>query len=352
MEPLVSILIPAFNAENWIAETIKSAIGQTWQRKEIVIVDDGSTDDTLAVARQFASRNVAVMSQENQGAAAARNHALSLSQGEYIQWLDADDLLSPDKVVKQVKAAEECGSKRTLYSSGWGYFAYRTDRAKFSPTSLWRDLSPVEWLLRKMRENLHMQTATWLVSRELTEAAGPWDSRLVRDNDGEYFCRVILASDCIRFLPEARVFYRITPSRRRLSYIGGSDEKKNAQLLSMQLHVKYIQSLEDSERVRTACMNYLQTWLLNFYPERPDIVDELAKLAARLGGRLEVPRLRWKYAWIKPLFGWSAAKRAQLVMPQLNAFVITSWDRVMHKLERLGRGGKSECRSFVADSSC
>src|SRR5271157_2376967 len=156
-KPLVSILIPAYNAETWIADTIKSAIGQTWPRKEIIVVDDGSTDQTLAVARDFASKNVAVVTHENQGAASTRNHALSLSQGDYIQWLDADDLLSPDKIARQMEAANETRGSRTLLSSGWGYFAYRSGRAEFTPTSLWCNLSPVEWLLRKMRENLHMQ---------------------------------------------------------------------------------------------------------------------------------------------------------------------------------------------------
>jgi len=62
-----------------------------------------------------------------------------------------------------------------------------------------------------MGQHFWMQTATWLVSRELTEAAGPWDTRLLSDDDGEYFCRVILASDGIRFVPGARVFQRVTP---------------------------------------------------------------------------------------------------------------------------------------------
>jgi glycosyltransferase involved in cell wall biosynthesis len=285
MKPLVSILIPAFNAQAWIADAIESAIGQTWPRKEIIVVDDGSTDQTLKLARQFASRVVAVVTQKNQGASAARNHALSLSQGDYFQWLDADDLLSPGKIRKQIEASEECRDTRTLFSSGWGCFAHRTATARFWPSSLWCDLSPVEWLLRKMGENLHMQTATWLVSRELTEAAGPWDVRLVNDNDGEYFCRVILASNGIRFVPEARVFYRrVSPCR--VSYIGRSDKKKDARFLSMRLHVKYIRSLEDSDRIRAACINYLQSWLIVFYPERADIVEELEELARGLGGSI------------------------------------------------------------------
>jgi glycosyltransferase involved in cell wall biosynthesis len=332
MKQLVSILIPAYNAEAWIADTIGSAIAQTWPRKEIIVVDDGSTDQTLAVARRFASKEVAVVTQKNQGASAARNHALSLSQGDYIQWLDADDLLSPDKIARQMEASKKYPGNRILFSSGWSYFAYRTERAEFRPTSLWCDLSPVEWLLRKMQENLHMQTATWLVSRELTEAAGPWDVRLSLDDDGEYFCRVILASDGVRFIPEAKVFYRVTPSSR-LSYIGWSDKKKNSHILSMQLHVKYLRSLEDSDRVREACMSYMQTWLLNFYPERPDLVAELEKLAGTMGRRLEMPRLRWKYAWIEPLFGWGVAKRAQLILPMVKESFKRSWDKTMYKLE-------------------
>src|SRR5436309_10735842 len=90
--PLVSILIPAYNAERWIADTVRSALAQTWPRREIIIVDDGSRDQTLQVAQQFASKNVSVVAQENQGASAARNKAFELCQGDYIQWLDADDL--------------------------------------------------------------------------------------------------------------------------------------------------------------------------------------------------------------------------------------------------------------------
>src|SRR5215475_4089867 len=269
MKPVVSILIPAYNAEKWIGYTLQSAIAQTWPHTEIIVVDDGSRDRTADVARQFASKEVTVVSTENQGPAAARNRALQLSQGDYIQWLDADDLLAPDKIERQLAAQRETDYKRILLSGSWAHFYYRTSRAHFVPDSLWQDLSPVEWLLRKMSENLHMQPATWLTSRELAEAAGPSDPRLHYDDDGEYFCRVIMASEGTRFVPEAKVFYRITPSSR-VSYVGSSDKKKDSLLLSMKLHIKYLRSLEDSERVRRACLTYLQNWYDNFYPERSD----------------------------------------------------------------------------------
>jgi glycosyltransferase involved in cell wall biosynthesis len=331
MNALVSILIPAYNAERWIARTIRSALDQTWARKEIIVVDDGSKDRTLEVARRFESKGVLVVSTENQGAAAARNEALKLSHGDYIQWLDADDLLRPDKIEHQIMAADGLG-RRVLLSSPWAPFYYRTHRAHFLQTSLSQDLSPVDWLLRKMGENLHMQTGTWLTSRELAEAAGPWDKRLISDDDGEYFCRVLLASQGTHFVPDTGVFYRITDSGR-VSWIGASNSKKEALLLSMKLHVQYIRSLEDSPRVRKACLTYLQNWHHNFYPERPDLAGELQMLASQLGGRLEVPRLRWKYAWIRPILGWRAAKWAQAVLPQCKASCFRSFDFALYKLE-------------------
>jgi glycosyltransferase involved in cell wall biosynthesis len=331
MAPLVSILIPAYNASEWIADTIRSAVAQTWGRKEIIVVDDGSTDQTASIAQRFESKDVRILIQLNQGAAAARNKAYSVSRGDYIQWLDADDLLAPNKISSQMEVVSRLQNRRLLHSGPWGHFTCRVGKARFNSTPLWQDLTPVEWLLRKMGQNLHMQTATWLTSRELAEAAGPWDTRLLSDDDGEYFCRVLLAGAGTHFVPEAKVFYRVTSSSR-LSQIGMSDRKKDAMLLSMKLHVKYIRSLEHSDRVRTACLAYLKVWLGTFYPERPDIVDELQKLAHELGGHLEMPKLRWKYAWMRPFVGWETAKRAQLYLPQCKQSAARLWDKAMSRL--------------------
>jgi glycosyltransferase involved in cell wall biosynthesis len=348
MKPLVSILIPAYNAERWLAETIRSALGQAWPNKEIVVVDDGSRDRTLSIARQFASKCVSVVTQENQGASAARNRAFELCQGDYIQWLDADDLLSADKIAKQMELAQACKNDRVLLSSAWGAFMYRVSRAQFCPTSLWSDLPPFEWLLRKMGQNLHMQTATWLVSRELTHAAGHWDTRLSLDDDGEYFCRVILASNAIRFVPDAKVFYR-QPGFDRLSSIDRSDKKLESQFLSMQLHVAYLRSLDESERVRAASLTYLQTWFGCFFEGRPDLARELERLAATLGGRLEAPRLSWKYLWIQKLFGWSAAKEVRQRWNRCKSSVMRSWDKALFRLA--GGNMDKRNRSFRTNSA-
>src|SRR5579872_1960376 len=139
MKPLVSILMPAYNAQNYLVDTLQTAVAQTWPRKEIIIVDDGSKDQTPAIARRFESPTVRLVTQENQGAAAARNKAFSLSQGDYIQWLDADDLLAPDKISKQMEQLDKCPTRKTVLSSAWAKFIYRWNRAQFVPTSLWHD---------------------------------------------------------------------------------------------------------------------------------------------------------------------------------------------------------------------
>lgn len=325
MQPLVSILIPAYNCAAWLADTVQSAVAQTWPRKEIIIVDDGSKDDTLAVARRFASATVQVVTQPNQGAAAARNHALKLAQGDYLQWLDADDLLSPDKVALQMQAVVNGASPRVLLSSGWAWFRFRPERARFEPTPLWADLDPVEWMTRKWETNAHMQTATWLTSRELTAAAGPWDKRLMSDDDGEYFARVIRNCERIQFVPGARVYYRVTGGSR-LSYIGKSDAKKDAMVSGMELQIGYLRSLADTPRARAACVNYLQTWFLHFYPERPDLCARLRSLAAELGGGLHVPRMGWKYDWIQKTLGWTAAKNARANYNYWKGSLLHAWD--------------------------
>jgi glycosyltransferase involved in cell wall biosynthesis len=333
MNPLVSILIPAYNSEKWIADTLRSAISQTWSRREIIVVDDGSTDRTLEIAKGFTADGVQVVTQINQGAASARNTAFKLCQGDYIQWLDADDLLSPNKISIQVAKAEESGSNRTLISCGWSQFTYRYHQAKFIPTSLWRDHLPVEWLMCKMGQNLHMQTATWLVSRELSEAAGPWNTQLLGDDDGEYFCRVLLASDGVRFTPDARVYYRDS-GVSSLSYIGTSNRKRDAQWHSMKLHIRYLRSLEDSLRTRAASVAYIQNWLLFFYPDRPDLIDEMQRVAQELGGEIRPPRLSWKYSWIEFLFGEKIGRRAQFVLPRFKWSVLRLGDRLLFRLSK------------------
>ena len=355
--PLVSILIPAFNAQELIGETLRSALAQTWPHKEIIVVDDGSTDQTLAVARRFEADGVRVVAQKNQGAAASRNNAFGVCHGDYIQWLDADDLLAPDKIESQMQALnkglrDQGTSNRTLLSSGFGKFMYRWRRAQFVPTGLWNDLSPAEWLIRKMGDNLYMQTATWLVSRELTEAAGPWNTSMLSDDDGEYFCRVLLQSDGTRFVPQAKVYYRALGSDS-LSQVEQSGRKLEALWHSMQLHIGYLRSVEDSRRSREACLAYLQRRLIYFYPDRTDLVRAAEQMARELGGQLAPPHLSWKYSWIKAVTGWGVAQRASLQLRRSKSSAKRLVDKTLFRIEnrKLGEPGQGMNSQLAEEGS-
>lgn len=317
MNPLVSILIPAYNSEKWIQDTVKSAMGQTWPKKEIIIVDDGSQDDTLRLAKSFGSKSVKVIAQENRGASFARNKALEFSQGDYIQWLDADDILHKDKIKEHIKAAENENNPRVLLTSSFGTFFFRTQKAIFRPSTLWQDLTPVEWMMKKFSDNIWMNPATWLVSRELTELAGPWDETLTWNDDGEYICRVVSVSEKVKFVPEAMCYYRIGNTNSLSSGLKRSNKRLISMYSSIVKQNSYLISLEDSKRTRASCLDHLQEDYIYFFPESKELMEKLNVLAINLGGELVPPRLKFKYSILQKMFGWGLAKNALFCLPKI-----------------------------------
>ena len=319
MGKIVSIIIPAFNAEKWIGPAIESAIAQTWSWKEIIVVDDGSKDSTLKIARSYASPVVNVVARENHGASSARNFGLSIAQGEYIQWLDADDLLAPSKIEMQMKAAEILHNSEILFSGSWGKFFSRPEMAVFSPNRLWEGLCPLEWLLRKMEYNLWMPPMVFITNRRLIESAGVWNERLSLNDDGEYFSRVISRATKVCFVNEARCFKRSTIGLSHDANL--SDTKLNSLWYSLSYDIEIVRSLTDDQRTKNACLALLNRWSIYFYPQRSDIIAQMQLLALGLGGLIEKPALPLKYRWIQKIFGWNAAKKAQFTLPLSRQFV-------------------------------
>lgn len=266
------------------------------------------------------------------GASAARNKALSFAQGDYIQWLDADDLLAHDKISQQLKNSDSGQISRVLFSGTWAKFFFRHQRAKFVPNVLWQDLEPVEWLFRKMSTDNWMSIESWLVSRKLTEMAGPWNEKLLRDNDGEYFCRVISASEKIRFIPEAKCYCRRGHVDSISSRSNISNEKIESMFESTCFHIDCLRSFEDSERTRAACLSYIQFTFNYFYPEKHEILEKCKNIARDLGGQLLPPTLSWKYFLIRKFFGWKVARKVQLEMRKTKTLIQKNWDKVLYNL--------------------
>lgn len=334
MAPLVSILIPAYNAEKWIKQTMESAIGQSYANKEIIVVNDGSSDGTLQIVKRFESSTIKIVDQKNVGGAAARNTALAHSQGEYLQWLDHDDLLGVNKIAEQMKHVQKIGDERRLFSGGFGTFYFCPNRARTATGPLWRDLSPLDYFYTKFEQSEWLHTTCWLVSRKLTGMAGPWLDLRSPDDDGEYFCRVVAASDGIIFVPTAKSYWRIG-NNASFSYSRQNSVNALAAMLeSTRLCIAHFRALEDSDRSRKACVTFLRNRLIYYYPEQREMLAQIYALADQLGGSLSVPPLLRHYEILRGLFGWKAARFAQDLVTSLKQGFLRSVDRIVHNYSK------------------
>jgi hypothetical protein len=126
---------------------------------------------------------------------------LSMRKAIIFQWLDHDDLLAPNKISSQLQSLERVQNDKILYSCRFATFHYRIEKARLFENQLYQDLEPLDYFFIKFSMNTYFQSACWLVSRKLTELAGPWWEIRSPDDDGEYFCRVVHASEKIQFVP-------------------------------------------------------------------------------------------------------------------------------------------------------
>ena len=311
MTPLVSIIIPCYNAAPWLAETLDSALKQTWSATEILLINDGSTDDSLVVAQQFASRGVRIIDQPNRGASAARNHGLRVARGEFIQFLDADDLLSADKIARQIELLRSRPTG-TLASCAWGRFSANAASAQFTDTSVFQDFSAGDFLVLAGATGAMMHPSAWLVPRAVADRAGPWDESLSLNDDGEYFCRVLLASSGVAFCPDpaARSYYR--------SGVAGSlsqqrgERARRSQFRSIELIDAHLHAAEDSPRMHRAAANHYQRFIHDFFPAPPDLMQLAATRVNKLGGStLGAPPMGPRTRLFASLVGWQNVWRVK-----------------------------------------
>lgn len=214
--PLVSILIPLYNAEKYLPECVDSIINQTYKNMEVIIVDDGSIDGSFSIANEYSEKYewINVYSQQNTGASAARNKAFSLAKGEYIQYLDADDYLHPDKILIQVRKLYK--EKNTTLSFGiCDYFQGTKQNILARHLNIYdkSHFSPCDFLYTMWLNSEALPPLSYLVHRSLIELSGGWNEELSNNDDGEFFARVIVASKNIIFTSESVSYYRIdTPN--------------------------------------------------------------------------------------------------------------------------------------------
>ena len=193
-EPLVSVILPAYQGERFLAEAIDSALGQDYPHVEVIVVDDGSTDASADIAR---ARGVRLIEQANLGVSAARNTGLAAARGDLIAFLDQDDYFAPDKLTTQVACltAEPeldfvLGGLRIVLKPG-------------TPKPNWWDPAWDE------AGAPGAQLGVLLARRELIDAIGGFDTRYEIAGDTDWLARAKDAGASWRRLPQVAVYYRL-----------------------------------------------------------------------------------------------------------------------------------------------
>jgi glycosyltransferase involved in cell wall biosynthesis len=200
MAPLVSILIPAYNCEAWVKESIRSALAQSWPNKEVIVLDDGSTDRTLEVICSFGSE-IRYESRRMGGQNLSRNRLTELSRGEWLAFLDADDELAADNIERKMEYADKAD---VIYGST--EIATFEGRTK-SQSSIHKAINfedPVEAAFEWRFPN----TSAMMFKREALSSVGGWPTNVENCTDFAVYFPLLLAGRRFRAAPDALSLYR------------------------------------------------------------------------------------------------------------------------------------------------
>ena|GEM_PF-238369 len=308
LSPLVSILVPCHNAEEYVAQAIESALAQTWSNIEIVAVNDGSTDGSAEVLSKFKARNFKLIKPDQplRSAAKARNLAYQNCSGDFIKYFDADDLLHPQMVERQLQRLE--GNKSDVASSGWGRF-YGNDLSSFklNPQSVWRDMDARDWLVEALMDaRPMMQPGMFLIPRKTIDQVGGWDEELSLIDDFEFFARVLSHAKNTRFTPDVPLMYRSglpgSLSGRK------SDAAIESAFQSLMRGTGHLLNVREEPKARQACANMLQDFIYTFYPSRLDLRSQVATRINELGGSDLQPDGSPKFHLLRKFVGWKITR--------------------------------------------
>ena len=201
----VTIVLPAYNASEYLTETINSVLSQTYADFELLVIDDGSTDNTRDIVNDFCQRDsrIRLISQKNQGVSVARNNGIKMARGEYIAFLDSDDLWVPDKLAKHV---EHLTANPKL-----GLSFARVEFITFDGKSTGKYSNPrmVDISAKDLyEENAAVTPSNAVISRAALEQVGGFDGELSGAADAELFLRLKCHGWEVEGINEVLVLYR------------------------------------------------------------------------------------------------------------------------------------------------
>ena len=245
MNPKISVIVPVYNAEKYLAEAIDSVLSGSFTDFEIIAVNDGSTDSSLEILRGYAERDarVKVIDKQNTGVSDTRNQGIAAAEGDYLAFLDADDVYSPDYLERMYSAAEESGADVTVCS----YVTFRGEKPSF-PTG--ESTEPRETNIRELLDT-GLMTPLWvkLVKKNVVSDNGiRFDAELAFGEDLFFSWRVCLASDRTVRIEDKLYGYRMSPDGATARYHDRLYQKYKCAFEALKAYAREIGA--DQEAVR------------------------------------------------------------------------------------------------------
>lgn len=317
----VSIIVPNYNKAEFLSECLDSCLNQLSSNQlEVIVVDDGSTDNSLLIAQKYQEEYPSVFKvliNDQKGACSARNLGFSKSIGRHVMFLDSDDILSDLKLNNQLRSLENKENSVSLTS--WCHFEehascknaiQQIDKTYSNTFEFMCDC----WFGKGMTV-----PGCWLIPRNVALKAGEWNTRLLKNQDGEYISRVLCVSDSIEFVREGILYYRKPKNSSNIS-----KRKTRSDIRSLLLSYKLYENVlghSDTKTIRRALSrNYSR-----FIYENYDNQSELCLVA--------FTHIRALGCTIEPLFRSSLINRLSKVIGILNVYKLRKCYNNIRQLE-------------------
>jgi glycosyltransferase involved in cell wall biosynthesis len=304
--------MPVFNAEIYLRESIGSVLSQTLRDFELIIVNDGSTDDSEAIIKSFQDNRIRYFKQKNQGQVMASNHGISKAHGQYIKFVDADDLINKEHLKLQYEAIN--AEENLLVSCEWAYFYKDPSLAVFQKEFTHQDYdNAMNWFYDSHYHDRGMLGAPlWLIPKKLLDKAGYWHPELSLNNDFDFTTRLLAASKGVKFAKGAKLYYR--KGVENALTLKSNKWACQSALLTTELAMTTILRVENSKRMRKLFADRFQSWIYQFYPQHSDVLTKMESHVLKLGGSHLVPEGGRLFLVSIKILPWKLVKWLQFLM--------------------------------------
>ncbi len=306
--PLISVIIPAFNSEKTIQETIESVLNQTWRNLEIIVVNDGSQDSTLDIVTSIKDPRLKVFSYPNAGVADSRNRGISQAGSEFISFLDADDLWTTDKLETQLKALQENPQAGVAYS----WTDYIDENSQFLRGGF-HSTANGDVYAELLKSNFLANGSSVLIRAQALSEVGGFDKSFTPAEDWDMYLRLAARYHFV-VVPSPQILYRVTST-------SASSNVFKMEAVSLRIiNQYYSQAPQDIQYQKKESLASLYQYLINKVFEEPARRQKGIKAGKLLWGYIKNDtskhrRVRLKFSLLSKVIAVIVAPTYQ---PELN----------------------------------